>query len=612
MSAQILHMIVLNHVTLSLTTSLTLLPTLLLMLPLSLWNLGEHLLDSKGLVQVVINNADNLTLRGEKGHSNTDIIIRCSSNTRGLIFNNSMIINIYDVSITGCGQDGIPPLLLTNITSLYIHHIMLYNNMYNGTHFGGILYVHCVTNTNITFTNNTVGNGGGLYISGDGTDITITNSAFTNNTVGRDGGGVYIYGNSADITVTDSAFTNNIVGGGGGGLYIYGYGAVNVTNSIFTNNIVGGGGGGLYIYGYGADITVNVTNSAFTNNTVGRDGGGMYIYGNSADITVTNSAFTNNIVGGGGGGLYIYGYGAVNVTNSIFTNNIVGGGGGGLYIYGYGADITVNVTNSAFTNNTVGHDGGGLYIYGNGADITVTNSAFTNNIVGGGGGGLYIYGYGADITVTNSTFTNNNGSGILAHSHVTVAFTEGHSIVANNSSPTDGGGIYLGEDCYLTTSHGGHVSFINNTAQRYGGAIYSHDYLLLHMHAMNYWKYSTYYYYYYFNNAYHNQCTIYSLSATFYNNSAAIAGDQLYGGAFLYHGFIWEDITTFNYDCPNTIKNAPSVNSLSPISSDPSLVVCPCVNGAINCTVRSLDREVYPGQMLQVPLVSLTVAPWRN
>ena len=72
-------------------------------------------------------------------------------------------------------------------------------------------------------------------------------------------------------------------------------------------------------------------------------------------------------------------------------------------------------------------------------------------------------------------------SGILALSYVTLVFTEGHSIIANNSSPNDGGGIYLGKDSYLTTSNGGHVTFINNTAHRYGGAIYSldNDYMLL-------------------------------------------------------------------------------------------------------------------------------------
>ena len=73
---------------------------------------GEHLLDSKGSVEVVINNVDNLTLRGESGHSSTDIIIRCSSNTHGLVFNNGSIISICGITITGCGQQDIKPLIL--------------------------------------------------------------------------------------------------------------------------------------------------------------------------------------------------------------------------------------------------------------------------------------------------------------------------------------------------------------------------------------------------------------------------------------------------------------------------------------------------------------------
>ena len=115
------------------------------------------------------------------------------------------------------------------------------------------------------------------------------------------------------------------------------------------------------------------------------------------------------------------------------------------------------------------------------------------------------------------------------------------------------------------------------------------------------------------------------ISADFINNSAAIAGDQLYGGVFIFcnsYGNLYEDYYSFrnidedhldvvmlNNDCPyvpDTIKNVTSAHPLSPISSDP-LVVCPCncVNGTVDCTVRSLDREVYPGQMLQVPLVTV-------
>ena len=46
-----------------------------------------------------------------------------------------------------------------------------------------------------------------------------------------------------------------------------------------------------------------------------------------------------------------------------------------------------------------------------------------------------------------------------------------------------------------------------------------------------------------------------------------------------------------------------SVHPLSPVSSHP-LVVCPCVNNAVDCTVKSLDRQVYPGQILNVSLIT--------
>ena len=148
---------------------------------------GEHLLDSKGLVQVVINTTENLILRGERGHSNTDIIIRCGSNTHGLVFNNGDIISIYDITITGCGQQDTMPLSFTNIASLYIYHMTLYNNMYSTSNYtrGGALYIHCIRDTHIT----------------------ITNSAFTNNTVGGDGGGLVISTHTDthnNITITKS------------------------------------------------------------------------------------------------------------------------------------------------------------------------------------------------------------------------------------------------------------------------------------------------------------------------------------------------------------------------------------------------------------------------
>ena len=500
---------------------------------------GEHKLNSNGSTKAVINNVDNLTLRGERGHSSTDIIIRCSSNTRGIVFNNGSIINIYGITITGCSQQDNATLLFVSIASLYIHNITLYNNTYNtsGTR-GGIMYIHCANNTHNI--------------------ITIANSTFTNNTVGY-GGGLFIG--------TDTDSHNNI----------------NITDSTFNNNTVGAYGGGLYIY-TDAHNNITITNSAFTNNTVGHgSGGGLFIY--------IDSDAQNNIT----------------ITNSSFTNNKVGYGGG-LIINAYpNAQNNITITNSNFTNNKVRYEGGGMAIHnevGAQNNITITDSKFTSNTVEKWGGGLSIY---ADtdldsiLTITNSTFANNKGSGIFAIYHITVIFTERHSIVANNSSPKDGGGILLSGNSHLTTSNGGHVSFINNTARRYGGAIYStdNDYTSLR----------------YTDNSrsdknYTDQCTVYNLSATFINNSAAKAGDNLYGGVLTlcnkvdYRG---KQYLQYLFNCtnvPDTLKYATSVHPLSPVSSDP-IAVCPCVNGTIDCKNTSLNREVYPGQSLNVFLVTV-------
>ena len=529
---------------------------------------GEHKLNSNGSTKAVINNVGNLTLRGERGHSSTDIIIRCGSNTHGIVFNNGSIINICGITITGCGQQDIATLLFINIASLYIHNITVYNNTYNTSTGGGIMYIHCVNNTHIT----------------------IANSAFSNNTVGH-GGGVFID--------TDTDSHNNI----------------NITDSTFTNNTVGAYGGGLYIY-TDAHNNITITNSEFTNNAVHYHGGGLFIYIDSDahnNITITNSAFTNNTVGhGSGGGLLIYidsdAQNNITITNSSFTNNKVGYGGG-LIIKAYpNAQNNITITHSVFTKNKVHYEGGGMAIHnevGAQNNITITDSKFNSNTVEKWGGGLSIY---ADtdldsiLTITNSTFANNNGSGIFAINHIIVVFTEGHSIIANNSSPTDGGGILLSSNSHLTTSNGGHVSFIKNTAKRYGGAIYStdNDYA-----SLRYTDNSR------SDKCYTDQCTVYNLSATFINNSAATAGDHLYGGVLTlcnkvdYRG---KQYLQYLFNCtnvPDTLKHATSVHPLSPVSSDP-IAVCPCVNGTVYCNITSLNnREVYPGQSLSVSLVTV-------
>ena len=700
---------------------------------------GEHLLDSKGSVQVVINNVGSLTLRGKRDYSNTNVTIICSINTYGLVLGNGTTANICDINITKCGQQDIPPLLITNITSIYIHHVTLYNNRYSSNldDTGGTLNIHCVTDTlivitNSIFTNNVVdGNGGGLYIlPGTQThnNITITNSAFTNNIIAGRGGGLHIYSHThtvrnrmcvtvirsifnnntvhkdggglhafayndthTNMTIISSTFTNNKVDGEGGGLHLdsesdiynniyiidsvfskntansgggmrkYSNYHVNnnitILNSVFANNIVdgSGGGGGLYMYSeHEIHNNVTITNCTFTSNTVssagfGDGGGGLLLYCQHRSynkMTITNSAFTNNTATnnnvfhyyrGGGGVVLIFFHSEIynNITfiNSTFTSNRADSNGGGLCIYSFDGTIcnNITITNSIFFNNTISGNGGGLYTYSYSDTLyimTITSSTFIDNIVHGDGGGLYIHSYSDAVhhsaltTIVDSKFMNNDGSGLVLFSdkyhelelsrvdvlnnklsgiaalnHVTVVFTDGHSIVANNSSPADGGGIYLGKDSYLTTSNGGNVTFLNNTAHRYGGAIYSisNDYYVFsiikkHIQSLE-------------------KCSVHDLSAIFINNSADLAGDRLYGGVFvlceqttLYDNYLSRLLNCINI--PDTIKNVPSIHPLSPVSSHP-LAVCPCINGSVDCTISSLNREVCPGQLLNVSLVTV-------
>ena len=205
----------------------------------------------------------------------------------------------------------------------------------------------------------------------------------------------------------------------------------------------------------------------------------------------------------------------------MFTNNRCNTGGGLFLISGTDTHNIISITNGTFTGNTIGLYGGGLLIVpGTNNNVKITNSTLSNNSKCG----LFLFPLtDSKVTLSQVLVSNNNESGIVAIGHVTVVFSEGHSIIANNSSPTDGGGIYLGKNCYLTTSNGGHVSFINNTAHRYGGAIYSpdNDYTSLRHNVQVIMTY-------------HDLCTVYNLSATFIDNSAIMAGDLLYGGVFMF------------------------------------------------------------------------------
>jgi predicted outer membrane repeat protein len=123
-----------------------------------------------------------------------------------------------------------------------------------------------------------------------------------------DGGGIYVEGNGT-LNVANSAFSgNSATGGWGGG--IANQGMLTVTNVTFSNNSADGAGGGITNSG-----VLTVTNSTFSGNSAG--GGGGII--NSGVLTVTNSTFSGNSATFGSG---IYNSGIMTLYNTLVAANI--------------------------------------------------------------------------------------------------------------------------------------------------------------------------------------------------------------------------------------------------------------------------------------------------
>ena len=443
--------------------------------------------------------------------------------------------------------------------------------------------------------------------------ITITTSIIRNNHIGYviSGGGLYLKTgthNNTCITVIASVFDNNLIEGNGAGMLIHTKAAIHsnvfIANSNFTNNRVpAGSGGGLCLLLFESVLHVIViTNSLFIDNSLGEGNSGgacmHFISGKTSHVTVTDSTFINNSFDEAaqmGGGLYIsssYEENDIKIISSIFNSNSAG----------MVMDIIDNVHYLTVVNSSIINN-----LYGMNLDfstITVVSNVtinFADNELTSNSEGVLLLSC-VDVFVyaqlSRLVISNNDNSGIYASGTCKLIFTGGGTIIANNSSPNDGGGIYLENGASIVNE--GQMNFINNSALRYGGAIYSSD--------NDYKQFFRNYGYYILSRPPTFSAHDSQASASFINNSALLAGDMLYGGMFL--------TSTSNFgrrpdviDCHAIKENgidlqSATVHPLSPVSSDP-IIVCPCVNDRVNCSVKSLSRSVYPLQTFNISLVTV-------
>ena len=471
-------------------------------------------------------SVSNLKISGYQSElSNTSIAtIKCGKNV-GFSFIYCNNIHLSNVIFDGCGQ------LRKNTTS---YNLNPSNPAY--TPFVVTLYFLYCKNVSMNVVSVTNTHGVGTIIYNSVGTVSISSSSFINNHFQTDnelsgGGGLIIefsycdpgnisclyndepnvntsYTSNAYYMIDSTIFSSNGANtnvsrgniilplgkyhsgfGRGGGLSLYVIGNASnvkfeVTNCSFVNNTALWGGGLLVEFLDNAhDNYVFVNDSEFIDNSIhynpkfeGTGGSGVrvnmlmsadlnsVIYNNS--VTFTGCNFSNNINAYYGGGMSFYT--SVNSVNKVNSPNHVQ-----LYSCNFmyniarlGAAIAISVyppSNNSIEIYPL------VYIH----DVTVTyNKAYydhslTGNLVGVGA--VYIDTIPVVFGGIN-TFHSNFGSA-LAMTACQIDVLKEMSFY--NNTGRSGGAVVLYADAFIVTHPFSHMSFIENNAENFGGAIYS-------------------------------------------------------------------------------------------------------------------------------------------
>jgi len=171
----------------------------------------------------------------------------------------------------------------------------------NSARFGGGLEFDGLTsgNTPVVLDRNAFGNnlaqisGGGLYLTGAGTQVTLNSSLVDQNTA-KTGAGGGLYRRDARLTIIDSSIKDNgATAGDGGGLYTTATGgsgtggAVQVLDSTITGNSSQGNTRGGGLFNNGAQVNLR-------NDTIVENGNGTFNTGAGVILSTTNSVYWND------------------------------------------------------------------------------------------------------------------------------------------------------------------------------------------------------------------------------------------------------------------------------------------------------------------------------
>ena len=417
----------------------------------------------------------NLSIHGNATLQSTTILLNDSS---------SAVISTLSVqgatSITGAAIYAVK-----SVVEFHGHNTFRNNVAPTFTHGGGALALYECNSTFLgqtLFHNNSAKHSGAAVVVTGGT-IDLHDTLFLENQggYGRCGGALSISDVTADVTFDNVSFIGNFANCGGA--VAFSGNRVTVTgDGLFANNLAEQDGGALALERGNLRISGNFQ---FIGNMCGRHGGAMFFGANSSNFSGT-FLFLNNSASMGGAVL-MYASSGISVMNGslMFVNNQATKTGGALYSDTSEHSHVLLTGNVTFINNNASGVGGAVSTQGTGsitfaglirffsnhADIPLSISPVPR------GGAICAYTVlinleGQIVFEENSANFELGLGGAVYATGATINLTG--TIYFSRNSAKSGGAIALDYGySKLLINEPLQLTFVENRASEYGGAIYS-------------------------------------------------------------------------------------------------------------------------------------------
>ena len=551
-------------------------------------------------------SASHQYIRGNNHLPKPTSTIKCigGSENTGLFFTNSSKIRIYNLAIESCSGvyaydihgNYSAALVFNLVMNINLNRVIISDAKGYSIHAINLLGTNKVLNS--AFLNATVHPG--VYDSGNAI-FYFSKSLRTPSTVLVIKSSWFMYGETQDLYNA----------AGGLNVFIYSPGVHIMISNITCQGNIGINGGNLALFLVA--FTVNASSITVDNSRIvdgqATKGGGLRFW--SQHKPIKEESITHDI------------YHVLNITNTRFHNNHVRQTGGAIYMAFYNNNTIksfdgilrqITFRNCTFKEN-IGNGAAMEIIQHSLSDhhmipmfqILIELSTFTNNYIPVNTDGPILDLISVEVSVTNCTFSGSNSSSISLRNTYLNLYGD---IQFENNTARVGGALKVCEASLVYVHIGAHVHFIQNSARK-GGAIYVQQPCM---------DIST-------------LCSIQPsvpqdmpvveftqlMKFEFINNSAAIAGDALYGGELdtcstsmpYYYWNSSEKHNRYWYSKEIFAKIFDLQNQVGPsqISSDPRMV-CFCFGSQEfhnqSCSVVDEYRvETYPGAVFSVSVITV-------